>query len=470
MLKQLLIVTFCLGSLLAWGAPAQSVPASAYIHDEDFPFIIITKDDVKELPEMDDKEFYTTSLNIIFQVNKTNIRRDDPFLAIYRNEILPRINNEHLQLRKIFVRGAASPEGDYENNRRLGQGRTQALLNELQRDLEHQYIKPEISTTSVTEDYGRLCLLMEEAGDPDYEVVKNIYDECKGDEKQCKAKLKKVQGGRLWARMLKQYFPTLRSASLVIWFSEPDLDHAPMKDLVAQPIQPVVADASIVGLPDGQLQLLPVLEQASARRHLIAVRTNLVHDLLYMPRIGWTPSPNIQFEYYPLDGHLTYNLGMTWGTHRHWDSQEFFQMRDFQAEVRRYFKGGGEFMGLYMGAFAEFNVYGIGFNKEDGWEGEGAGVGLTLGYVLPLTKKKNFRLEFMLGAGFYGTLFDPYVYGNPVTGREDGKYYYNYLGTASSFKKRNHITTWLGPLNVGVQLTYDIIYRKRHHTQKGGHL
>lgn len=84
-----------------------------YIHDDEYPFIIITKEDVKELPEMDDKEFYSYSLNVIFQVNKSQIRRDDPFLDIYRKEILPRINSEHLQLRKIFVRGAASPEGDY---------------------------------------------------------------------------------------------------------------------------------------------------------------------------------------------------------------------------------------------------------------------------------------------------------------------------------------------------------------------
>ena len=438
--------------------------ATEYVHDDDFPFIIITKDDVQELPEMNDREFYRYSLNVVFQVNKSDIRRDDPFLGIYRREILPRINSEHLQLRKIYVRGAASPEGSYEHNRRLGQQRTQSLLNELQRDLEHQYLKPEISVTSVTEDYGRLCLLMEEAGDPDYAQVKRIYDEAQGDEKLCKAQLQKAQGGLLWARLLKQYFPKLRSASLIIWFSEPDVKHAPLKDLDPLPMPTAeLQPAQRIAPYQGSYQPLPfsLPEVAHTRRHLIAVRTNLLHDFLYMPGIGWTPSPNIQFEFYPRSGHLTYNIGMTWGTHRSWSTQEFWQVRDFQFELRRYFRGGGQFMGPYLGAFLEGNKYGIGFNRHDGWEGEGGGAGLTAGYVMPLTQKKNLRLEFMAAAGFYRSYYDPYTYGNPVTGTIDDKYYYKYFGSASAFKKRNHVMNWFGPMNLGIQLTYDIIYRKR---------
>ena len=197
------------------------------------------------------------------------------------------------------------------------------------------------------------------------------------------------------------------------------------------------------------------------------MRTNLVHDFFYMPQFGFASSPNIQLEYYPLDGHYTYNVAMTWGTHRHWDTHEFFQVRDFQFELRRYFHGDGDFTGLYLGAYAHGNKYGIGLDEKKGWEGEGGGAGLSLGYVVPLNKKGNFRLEFMASAGFYMTYYDPYVYGNPITGTIDGDYYYNYLGSASDFKRRNHRFTWLGPTNLGIQLTYDIIYRKRNAAQKG---
>lgn len=457
MQKQVAIIICLLFQSIAW---AQS---NVYTRDAAHPFVIITNDKVKELPAFSDEEFYDNALSVIFQVNKSAIRRDDPFLETYRKEILPRINSEHLQLRKIYIRGAASPEGSYENNRRLGQARTQALLEELKRDLQHQYLKPEIDLSSVTEDYGHLSLLMQKAGDPDYAAVKKIYDATRGNEQSCKKQLMALQGGTLWSRMQKDYFPQLRSASLVLWFSEPDIEHAPLPELALQPIRyAAFPDGRLVGLPLPLQQLdVNAVPVDYTRRHLIAVRTNLLHDFFYMPNFGWAFSPNIQFEYYPKSGHYTYNAALTWGTHRHWDTQEFFQVRDVQLELRRYFRGKGEFLGAYLGAYAHGDVYGIGLSPTKGWEGEGGGLGLTAGYVMPLNKKGNLRLEFMAAAGFYMSLFDPYVYGNPVTGTVDGDYYYNYLGSASNFKKRNHRFTWFGPTNLGIQLTYDIIYRKK---------
>lgn len=436
--------------------------SSVYKHDSKFPFIIITKDTVNTTPQFTDKEFYTISTGVIFQVNKSNIRRDDPFISLYRDEVLPRINSNHLQLRKVFIRGAASPEGPYANNQRLGRERTKALLTELQRNLQHQYLQTEIDLSSVTEDYGHLCVLMEQANDADYQVVKKIYDDCEGDEQCCKQKLMAAQGGKLWSRLLKEYFPQLRSARLILWFSEPDAEHAPMAKVDLGDLEPVTMESNAFNIPQLSIDWQPQYpEQVWTRRHMIAVRTNLVHDFFYMPQFGWAFSPNIQLEYYPLDGHYTYNVGMTWGTHRHWSTQEFFQVRDFQLELRRYFKGGGKFTGCYAGLYAHGDKYGIGLSPTKGWEGEGGGAGLTAGYVTPLNKKGNLRLEFMASVGYYMTLFDPYVYGNPITGTIDGDYYYNYHGSASDFKERNHRFTWIGPTNLGIQLTYDLIYRKK---------
>ena len=206
------------------------------------------------------------------------------------------------------------------------------------------------------------------------------------------------------------------------------------------------------------------------RRHLIAVRTNLLRDFFYMPDFGFAPGIDVQLEYYPLAGHYTYNAAFTWTTHRHWDTHEFFQIRDAQLELRRYFRGGGVFTGPYLGVYAEGSVYGIGLNEKKGWQGEGVGGGLDLGWVTRLNKKGNLRLEFNVSAGCFATKYDPYVWGNPVTGTVNGKYYYNYLGSANSFKKRNHLFTWFGPTNLGINLTYDIIYRKKKLVQKGGTL
>lgn len=437
---------------------------SLYVSDPDYPFILISSDTVNQPPLIADKDFYELSTGVVFEVNKSDIRKNDAFLQLYLNKILPSINSKHLQLRKVFIRGAASPDGPYANNQRLGRKRTEALLEMLQSSLLHQYIQADTELSSVTEDYGYLCVLMQKKADKDYALVRGIYDECKGDEQCCKQKLMAAQGGKLWKRLIKEYFPHLRSARLILWFSLPDATHAPIVQFEPMKAIPVVTDdiLAITAPETLTVREVPVPEVAEQpRRHLLAVRTNLVHDLFYMPQFGWAFSPNIQFEYYPLDGHYTFNAGVTWGTHRHWDTQEFFQVRDIQLEVRRYARGGGQFTGFYLGAYANGGKYGIGLSPSKGWQGEGGGAGITAGYVTPLNKRGNLRLEFMVAAGAYLTLYDPYVYGNPITGTKDGDYYYDYLGSASDFKKRNHRFTWVGPTNVGIQLTYDILYRKK---------
>lgn len=446
--------------LVAAGMSAQE---KVYVHDRTFPFIIITKDTVEQLPQFTDEEFYRNSQGVIFKVNRTEIPATDKFMSLYRDSVLPWVNAQHLQLRKVFIRGAASPEGSYANNQRLGKGRSQSLIDELRRNLLNQYVESDADINCVTEDYGHLCLLMKEAQDPDYQLVKDIFDECKGDEQCCKERLRKAKHHTLWPRLLKEYFPSLRTARLVLWFSEPDSAHAPHVEV---PDLPFIATdlPSTIDLPPYQREwdgTLPQEHQVWKRRHLIAIRTNLLHDFFYMPKFGWAFSPNIQFELYPLKGHLTYNIGMTWGTNRKWNRQEFWQVRDFQFELRRYFRGGGRFTGLYLGAYAQGDVYGIGLDAKKGWEGEGGGAGLSLGYTTKLNRRGSLRFEAMLAAGFFMTYYDPYVYGNPITGTINGEYYYDYLGNASNFRKRNHRLTWFGPTNVGIQLTYDIIYRKK---------
>ena len=191
----------------------------------------------------------------------------------------------------------------------------------------------------------------------------------------------------------------------------------------------------------------------------IAIRTNLLHDFLYVPQFGFAPGGNIQLEYYPLSGHYTFNAGFTFTNHRHWETHKFMQIRDAQLELRRYFKGQGQFIGTYLSAYAEGMVYGIGFSETKGWEGEGGGAGLGLGHTFKLNKRGSLRMELSANFGFFLTRYDPYVWGNGNV--IDGKYYYDYHGSISDFKRRNHQFLWFGPTNAGIHLTYDIIYRKK---------
>lgn len=435
---------------------AQSTGNISFHQLPECPFVYVAESYTTNPPQMSDSLFDQVARGLRFKVNSTELMPSDPFVAYFNDTLVPMIKKKDLVLCGVIVKGAASPEGPYDNNVRLSRERTRRLMEFLRGDTDLKITEGSMSSNFITEDYGYLVTLMKQADDPEAETVAEIWRECNGDERLCKQKLRALNGGRTWKRLLEVYFPTLRQSRVVMWY-------APHPLHVMQGIKIDTVDMSIGTIPDLHFEpyFAPAPPKEYTRRHMVAVRTNLLHDLLLVPQFGFAPGANVQFEYYPLDGHYTLNAGFTFTNHRHWDDNKFFQVRDGQLEVRRYFKGGGEFLGTYLSAYAQGSIYGIGFSKEKGWEGEGGGAGLGIGYTRPLNSKGNLRLELSLSLGVFVTRYDPYVYGNPLNGVEDGLYYYDYRGSASDFTERNHRFIWLGPTNAGIHLTYDIIYRKK---------
>ena len=444
----------CLGHL---HVGAQTPDTLLYKQLPGYPFVYISDAYVSKPPVITDSLFDMVARGIRFRVNRTELLKDDPFISLYNDSLVPLLKEKNLILREVYVKGAASPEGPYWNNVRLSRERTKRLIEFLKSNLDQPIGNCATNSKCVTEDYAYLVKLMELAGDEEYEQVKAIWDRSKGDEHLCKSELMALNGGKTWNRLLEVYYPTLRQSRVVLWFTV-NPDRMPLKacPVTTEPAHPELTSLSMTATE----------AKAYARRHLIAVRTNLLHDFAYVPQFGFAPSGNIQLEYYPLTGHYTYNAGFTFSNHRHWQDHQFMQVRDVQLELRRYFKGGGQFLGTYLGAYAEGTVYGIGFSATKGWEGEGGGAGLTLGHTCRLNKKGSLRLELSLSMGAFITRYDPYVWGNPINGLIDGLYYYDYRGSTSQFKKRNHQFMWFGPTNAGLHLTYDIIYRKKKEVKR----
>ncbi len=457
---------------------AQQPDVQLYKQLYNYPFVFVSDSVVTTPPVISDSLFDEIARGIRFQVNRTELQKGDPFISLYNDSLVPWLKKHNLILREVFVKGAASPEGPYQNNVRLSCERAKRLIEFLSSNLDQPIANRPTNSKCVTEDYAYLVKLMQKAGDAEYQQVKAIWDASKGDELYCKKKLMALNGGTTWKRLLKVYFPTLRQSRLVLWFAV-NPKHAPAarpKLTAAPKLAPMLTPTpqyfrtshagllDIPGIANYVSQPVPVdtpVVKQYTRRHMIALRTNLLHDFLYVPQFGLATGGNIQLEYYPLSGHYTFNAGFTFHNHRHWDSHKFFQTRDVQLEVRRYFKGQGQFLGTYLGAYAQGTVYGIGFSATKGWEGEGGGAGLTIGHTCKLNKKGSLRLEFSLSAGAFVTVYDPYVWGNPINGTIDGLYYYDYHGSTSKFKERNHRFAWFGPTNAGIHLTYDIIYRKK---------
>lgn len=203
------------------------------------------------------------------------------------------------------------------------------------------------------------------------------------------------------------------------------------------------------------------------RRELLSLKTNLLFDAAWVPGYDdWCPIPNVAVEYYPLKGHLTYGFSLDFPWWSHYDEHKYFQVMNFQFDSRYYFhesrSEGAAFRGLFANAYVHAGYASICFDADRGWMGEGLGGGLGIGYVLPISRKQHWRLEFAAQFGAVWCGYDPYLYESPVQPAEhDNLYYYRWTQDASLFQPRMYRWMWIGPTRIAITLSADIFYRKK---------
>ena len=433
---------------------------------------ITDQDSVK----MSDEEFFDIAGKVIFPINKWTLPKRDSLIMQLEKEVFPLINRDSLELVYMMLRGAASPEGPTRFNKFLGEKRAEAMLNFVKENLTVP-IDENFDMEIDIEDFRTLCLLMRRMGDKDYGYVQAMCDQYlpKNQIEKLKSILRKARQGTLWLRLYREYFHRLRAARIVFFFRTPTT-YAP-KVILEPPVE-VVEEPS---LPDSTIVEPPVVEEVVKpevrepvrlpRRELLSVKTNMLFYGVYMPGYNrWCPIPNVAIEYYPLHGHFTYGASFDFPWWQNYDAHKFFQIRNYQLEARYYFRSGdirknppgkgAAFRGWYLQGYAHAGLFGICFDKNRGWEGEGIGGGIGAGYVLPLSRKGHWRLEFNAQVGYFVAKYDPYQYGNPKTGEEDGLYYFKWSHDRDLFKKRQYHLNWIGPTRVGVTLVYDLLYRR----------
>lgn len=426
-----------------------------------------------------DSVFYRKSRPVIFRVNRTEIKPAD---RIWITDSLKPALDSLGQNGYVLARSAASPEGPTPNNRRLAIGRRDAANNILRKlGFDTDRIKYKV----VTEDYDMLLVMMKIRQDKDVHVVDSLMKRYSTSDAALKVALQTCQGGKLWTRLLREYYPQLRATRMMLVdqrvyhdpsnngfqptfpaikpsgdFTLPDLPMLPLQPITtvveAEPtyIEPYFDPQPLIIELDGPIHRIPLLN----------VRSNLLYDAFYMPNFGMAPILNIGLEFYPRRGHFTYNAWFASSYYHKWQKHKFFQLRNYELEARFYFRktDRADYHGWFMSLAVDNNIYGIGLGKRDGWEGEGLGGQFNLGYVLPLCYHKQWKLQFVAGVGYYSTRYDPYLYGTPdrFGHKEDGLYYYDTNLYSDDFKRRQHRFNWFGPTQVAINLSYDLLWRR----------
>ena len=455
-----------------------SAPAYAYVPflDADssfynkYPYIYFVGE--KDSAAMSEDYFFDHAGYVIFPVGKAKLPLNSPLLKELSGTVLPRMNRDSLQLDGVILRGAASPEGPWKFNRYLGRARTRSLVDFLKNQSAFPISDSLMSAKAEGEDYRMLCRQMMLKGDPDYSLVAILCDKYLGIGRLdiLKRKLMQIRGGRLWRRLLKEYFPGLRAARVMLTVKK--YEPAPVVEpVVVAP--PVETKAAFKVVEDTVYE-----DYRIPRRELLSVKTNLLFYGVYVP-FGYNrycPIPNVAIEYYPMHGHFTLGASLDFPWWKNYSKHKFFEIRNYQVEGRYYFRSGdisknppGEgaaFRGFYVQAYVHGGLFEIGLNRDKGYKGEGFGGGLGAGYVMPLSKKGHWRLEFAAQFGYLYVMHDPFQYEYRGIELHDGLYYYDWVRPASEFKKRQYRYTYFGPTRVGVTLTYDLLYRTNAKTKK----
>lgn len=460
----------------------------------------------KDSIKLTDEEFYDNSAKVVFPINEYTLPKDNKILEELEKVILPRVNEDGMKLVAIVIRGAASPEGPYQFNKKLSERRAKALSDFvtsrlLFKDLEDPANK-RLNREFIVEDYRSLCIALQRANDPDYEFVKDLCDNylAKNDEQHLKSALMKTRKGQLWKRLRKTYFPDLRSARIMLFFRDPETfnmvvamkkitpDEVSKTGAIAVKETPTDAVKPLGGAvkvaADTLITTIVEEEGAFLRKKMLAVKTNLLLYGAYIPGYDrWAPIPNVAIEYYPLNGHFTFGASFDMPWWQDFDAHKYFQFRNYQLEARYYPRGAVRanksnnrvyepnleayehnkkaFTGFYLQAYTHLAVFGICFDADRGWVGEGIGAGVGAGYVLPLSSSGRWKLELGLQVGFFRCKYDPYQFENPVNpAYRDGLYYYKWTQRPELFKKRQYRWNWIGPTRVGITLSYDLLYRR----------
>lgn len=400
---------------------------------------------------------------VIFERGRTVISPEDK--AWIQDSLKAQLSDSTLL--RLYVRAAASPEGYRENNERLSKNRFYAVNKFLK---EYGIPADKVSVQTVTEDYDLLRAMMARANDADLHIMDSLMEKCGGNEVKLKHELIVYNKGTMWRRLYKQYFPELRAVRLVLFrgdavekkmaeAQEPEVTvEEPVQPVEEQPVveEPKVEEVNeIPAVPATPVQ--PIVEKDNEPREpMLSVKSNVLYDLAFMPKLGYSPIVNVEAEYYFHNSHYAI-LGeyeFPWWSH---DSKHhYFQCLNWQLEGRRYFTKDPVKTGHYLSVYGNAGYWDFSFNAKDAWQGEGWGAGLGYGYVMRLGKESRWKLEFLIKGGYYQAKYDPYDAGDPYK----GKYYYEWDDDPAKFKRRNHRFRWFGPTGLGVTLSYDLMYRR----------
>lgn len=298
--------------------------------------------------------------------------------------------------------GAVSPEGSVRFNRWLSNARLSALEKYVR---DRIYIPESIIVRNDHYIAWNDLEDMVEASDIDnkQEILAIIRSENRSGEDQIDSRigdLKQLNGGKTWEKLYNLFFVDMRNAYTVLVTQKSriaiEYERQLREPLVGDSelvVEPLPITPSLVSIPES------IVKQESDMRYMY-IKTNLIGLGLLIGNLG------IEFD---MGRYFSLALPVYYSALDYFSTTTKFRTFAVQPELRIWPMTNND--GLFIGAHAGFAYYNLAFNGDWRYQDHNGttptiGGGLSIGYRLPISRNKRWKLELAVGAGVYPLHYD----------------------------------------------------------------
>lgn len=357
----------------------------------------------------------TDLVPVVYKVNKYGLEPNAQLDSIVR--LINRMQQDRrVKLAYVWIGGSASPEGAVWWNKKLGEYRSAALADFLRRhtDIPDEQLRVE----NLEEDWYSVSRALSVAEFPQKEKILQII-ETEPQWERRKNRIKALDGGKTWSRLVREIFPPFRNARMVIVCHAEELKYVELN-----PLPPALPLPETV-LPEISLQKCEIELKPRQEFRFWSLKSNALFLAALTANFGfeielWRKwSLDVPVWYSPYDITPTRKL----------------RLLAVQPEIRRWMKKAGE--GHFFGLHAHVVGFNVALNDRGRYQDPNHalwGMGLSYGYATHLDKDKRWGMELTLGAGF--AEYDYNVYRNWKNGpkfRSGSDWYWGITRAALSF-------------------------------------
>ena len=335
--------------------------------------------------------------------NATRLQETIEFLRSIRQD-------STINITKITLCGSASPEGNYQLNRKLARGRLSAFEKVIRNEISiadslisyndnyipWEYLKSQVQDSELPRKEEIIAIMEEDARLVDYNSNSQIDHRI--------LKIRALDGGKIWQQMHKLFFERMRNAIAIFVTYKKELPSAEELVVVTEPepepepIVEVKEEVSEVAVEKAVVPA-PIMDEWTRKLYL---KTNAIGLGMAMANIAAEVD---------LTKHLSFTLPIYYSAWNYFKSTIKFRTFAIQPEVRYWLSenNNGFFAGAHFGlAYYNFAFDGDYRYQDHNRETPAIGGGISVGYRMPISKNQKWHLEFALGAGVYGLHYDKF--------------------------------------------------------------